>query len=237
MQLPKNDSTAIYLLAIPEGARQDARLVWGVKAEMRGLVLQKLPPKAVQTSFPPVDKERTMIQNHFAIVSSALVAFVLLFPCSITAKSAKPPKPAKPIVVRIDDVVDGAPVVTVKWEPNGYDVYTGPDIADPAIEDGGLITLFGVDQFGSINASENGWRFVDPTLPSDAPRNATDVVWIQHDWAGNGDLQIGFNCSKTGTYYRNPIYTSDANAGPATNQWVTVYSDDTIVVEFKARTP
>ena len=146
---------------------------------------------------------------------------------------------SKQIVVRIDDTENGAPTVTVKGAPNGYDLYTGPLVADPAIEDGGLITLYGVDQFGPINPSGNGWRFIDPSLPIDATSNATDIVWIDHDTTifGNGDLQIGFNTRNDGGYYINPLYSVDDSAGPATDKWVTVYTDRTIKVQFKAHAP
>ena len=43
-------------------------------------------------------------------------------------------------------------------------------------------------------------------LYSNAPnplRSAVDIVWIQHDIAGDNSLQIAFDSNKTG-YYRNP---------------------------------
>jgi len=176
-----------------------------------------------------------MRKSQVAIAFSGLAAVALIFSSSLMAA-----KPAKPILVRIDDTPDGPPKITVKGAPDGYDVYTGLEVANPDIEDGGLITLFGVDQGGLINPSGSGWRFVDATLPSDTVFNATDIVWIDHDFLlfGDGDLQIGFNTREDGLYYRNPdLVDFDDNAGPATNKWVTVYADATIVVEFKSRTP
>jgi len=175
-----------------------------------------------------------MSTRQIVVRSSTVAALVLLCMSSLMAA-----KKTKPILVRIDDTPDAPPTITVKGAPNGYDVYTGPEVVNPDVEDGALITLFGVDQAGTINPSGDGWRFTDPSLPADTFRNATDIVWIDHDFFlfGNGDLQIGFNSRNDGGYYVNPIYTSDASAGDATNQWVTVYSDATIEVQYKARTP
>jgi hypothetical protein len=175
-----------------------------------------------------------MKRIHLVVVAGALAVCGLLFPGGLTAKPVKRPQP---IVVQIDAAAHGGPRITVKGDPNGYDVTTPPGIVDPAIEEGGLITLFGVDQFGPINPGDNGWRFINPCLPADAYRNATDIVWIQHDWYVTGNLQVAFDSRTDGGYYVNPEYTNDASAGPATNRWVTVYADDTIVVEYRAGAP
>ena len=157
---------------------------------------------------------------------SALALLTLLLPYSLLAS---------PVIVRINDVPFAAPVVIVLNAPEGYDLYTGPGVADPSVEDGGLITLIGVDREGLI--PDVGGRFLDPRLPADAERNAIDIIWFQHDFDGpffQGDLQVGFNSAFPGVYYRNPDLTGDFNLGPVTNNWVTVYADDIIVVQFKA---
>lgn len=157
-----------------------------------------------------------------------------------------------PIIVRINDVPNAAPVVTIIGAPNGYDVYTGPEVANPEIEDGGLITLFGV-QDSLIPEEGKGWRFLDPSDPStlpplyfpDDPTNyrefvlAVDIVWIQHDTDGpffEGDLQVGFNSALPGTWYVNPEFRGDENAGYVTDKYVTVYADETVIVQFKPHT-
>ena len=158
--------------------------------------------------------------------SSALAFLALLLPCSLIAS---------PVIVRINDVPRAAPVITVLNAPQGYDLYTGPGVADPSIEDGAIITLIGVDREGLI--PEVGGRFLDPRLPADAERNAIDILWFQHDVDGpffNGDLQVGFNSAFPGVYYGNPDLIGDFNLGPVTNKWVTVYADDIIVIQFKA---
>ena len=103
-----------------------------------------------------------------------------------------------------------------------------------AEEDGALITLFGVDTYGSI--LDWGGRFVDPSLPADALRNALDIVWVQHDYSGplfGGHLQVGFNSAFPGILYGNPIYKGEDNLGPVSSKWKTVYSSSTLVIRFK----
>jgi hypothetical protein len=165
------------------------------------------------------------------VKSSVVVLLTLLLPCSLLAGQ---------IVIKINDLAVGPPEVEVDGAPNGYDVYTGPGVNNSAIEDGALITLFGVDTYGSI--PDWGGRFVDPSLPADAFRNAVDIVWVQHDFEGpflNGDLQVGFNSAFPGVFYANPIYNSDDELGPVSSKWVTVYSSAALVIKFKgpANTP
>jgi hypothetical protein len=155
----------------------------------------------------------------------AAVALFALLPVSSFADHKK----AKPIVVSINDVPNGDPVIQVQGAPHGYDINTvAPN--NPAIEDGALITLFGVDQGGSIPDWEG--RFVVPTAP-DPLRTAVDIVWIEHDFDlfGNGDLRVGFNSAFPGNYYRTVN-----SLGLVTDDWVTVYADDTLVVKFKPHT-
>ena len=138
------------------------------------------------------------------------------------------------IVVSINDRAVGPPEVKVEGAPNGYDINTGSLVNNPAIEDGALITLFGVDTYGSI--LDWGGRFVDPSLPANAMFNALDIVWVQHDYDGplfGGDLQVGFNSRFPGSWYRNPLYTGEDNLGPVSSKWTTVYSSSTLVVRFK----
>ena len=152
---------------------------------------------------------------------------------------------ADPIRVRINDVPNAPPVIQVKGAPAGFDIYRGEFVADPAIEDGALITLFGVDQAGTI--ADWAGRFTVP----DAPlwyRSGVDIVWVEHDVMGPfglGDLQIGFNSAYPGTYYFSPqlvnpetggLFIADEDLGPVTDNWVVVYADETAVVEVKPHT-
>ena len=119
--------------------------------------------------------------------------------------------------------------------PSGYNIYVGPLVNNPEIEHGALINLLGVDQSGSI--PEQGWRFVDSSLPAAAVRNGLQIIWITHDNSGpfcNGDLQIGFNSAFPGRHYANPIHTNDKNLGTPADEWTTVYSDDSLILLFKA---
>jgi len=167
---------------------------------------------------------------------NGLALLVSLLSCSLRAG---------PIVVRINDVAGGPPQIEVDGAPNGYDFCPCANLGviNPTVEDGGLITLFGVDTHGSINEpNECGWRFFDATLPPGTCHSATDIIWIQHDDNGpyyNGDLQIAVNSAFPGNYYPNPAVCPqlcDRSAGPATNQWTVVYADTTVVVLFKAET-
>jgi hypothetical protein len=173
---------------------------------------------------------------------SALALFLILVPGSLMASQ---------IVVKINDLAVGPPQVEVDGAPNGYDVYTGPGVNNSAVEDGALITLFGVDTYGSI--PDWGGRIIDPTPwqllpplynqndPTDPTNyrqfvNAVDIVWVQHDFDGpfqNGDLQVGFNSSFQGVWYRNPSLTGDEDLGPLSNKWVTIYSSPALVIKFK----
>lgn len=152
---------------------------------------------------------------------------------------------ADPIRVRINDVPHAPPVIQVKGAPNGFDIYTGELVAGPAIEDGALITLFGVDRAGTI--ADWAGRFTVP----DAPlwyRSGVDIVWVEHDVMGPfrmGDLQIGFNSAHPATYYFSPqlvnpetgeLLIADEDLGPVTDNWVVVYADETVVVEVKPHT-
>ena len=172
------------------------------------------------------------LQN--TIKSSTIALITLLLPGYLLAG---------PIIVRISDLrYPNAPEVEVDGAPNGWNFCTC-GIDTPGVEDGGLITLFGVDTYGSINEpNESGWRFSDPKLPSppDGCHNAVDIIWIQHDYYGpfqNGDLQVAFNSALPGHYYVNPLLCSsgDVGLGPLTYKWQVVYADPTVVVLFKAQ--
>ena len=143
---------------------------------------------------------------------------------------------SQPIVVRINSLAEGPPQIEAVGTPLGYNIYVGPLVNTSAVEDGALINLFGVDPSGAI--PDQGWRFVDPSLPADANRNALVILWITRDHSGpfgSGDLQIGFNRARPGHYYASPIHTHDKSLGPVPHKWVTVYSDDTLVLLFKLR--
>ena len=84
----------------------------------------------------------------------AIVLLTLLLPSNLLSD---------PIIVMINDVPNARPVITVIGAPNGYDIYTGEEVADPAIEDGALITLIGVNNwFQEPDAYLEDWegRFV-----------------------------------------------------------------------------
>jgi hypothetical protein len=75
-----------------------------------------------------------------------------------------------------------------------------------------------------------------------------DIIWLGHDVEGpfgNGDLQIGFNSALPGSYYFSPelvdpdtgeVFIDDEDLGPVTDNWVQVYADETVVVQFKPHT-
>src|SRR5262249_40975090 len=111
-----------------------------------------------------------------------------------------------PIVVRIKDLAyPNPPEIEVDGAPNGWN-FCECGINTPGVEDGGIITLFGVDAYGSINEPcEGDWRFSDPNFPSppNGCANGVDIVWIQHDFNGpfyQGDLQIAFDSAFPGHY-------------------------------------
>jgi hypothetical protein len=180
-------------------------------------------------------KGLVMNKVHNMIKLSALALFALLVPTSLMAG---------PIIVRISDLrYPNPPEIEVDGAPNGWNFCTC-DINTPGVEDGGIITLFGVDTYGSINEPcEGDWRFSDPGLPSpaDGCHNGVDIVWIQHDFYGpfnNGDLQIAFNSAFPGHFYNNPALCPrpcSVGLGPLTYKWQVVYADATVVVLFKAQ--
>ena len=164
------------------------------------------------------------------IRSSALAALALLLPGSLLAG---------PITVSIDDTAKGPPVIQV-LDSTEHIIYVGPLVNDPAIEDGALVILFGVDTGGSI--PNQGWRYTDKKAP-DPTHSAVDIVWIDHDDIfGGNDLRVGFNSRKPGTgWYTtpgpNPPPGADVNAGPVRPTWVTLYSDDTLVLKYRGPAP
>jgi hypothetical protein len=175
-----------------------------------------------------------MKQIQETIKSSALALLTLALPCSLMAS---------PTIVQIDASHEGAPTTTV-LNSEAYNIYVGPGVSNPDIEYGALVDLLGVDSwyeppYQSV-IPDQGWRFTDPKAP-DQTHSATYIIWIGHDYSGplwNGDLQVGFNSRKPGTgYYNtpgpNPPPGADVNAGPVQSDWVTIYSDDTLVLQFK----
>lgn len=140
---------------------------------------------------------------------------------------------ATPVLVRIDDSAFGPPVIEVFGAPAGYNIYTGENVNNFAVEDGALITLLGVDTQGTI--PDQGGRFVDPKLPTTATQNARDIILIEHDYDffGTGDLRVGFNSAFKGIWYNNPALTGERNLGPVKPYWVTVFSNAYVIVQFK----
>jgi len=140
------------------------------------------------------------------------------------------------IVVRINDQAFASPEIEVIGAPAGYNIYTGEAVNNFAVEDGGLITLLGVDTEASI--PDQGWRYIDPKAP-DPAHAAADIVWIEHDFDffGTGDVRVGFNSHFPGGWDTTPpsppVPGFDLNAGPVKPYWVTVYSDDILEVQFK----
>ena len=168
-----------------------------------------------------------MANIHDIIRSSALALLTLLLPCSVMAK---------PIVVSINDVPNGSPVIQVTGAPNGYALYTG--VADPTIEDGADILLYDVDLAGLL--PDWAGRFTVPNAPL-PDRSAVDIVWIGHDPGlfQAGALYVGFNSAFPGTWYANPGlpgWNNDADLGRVTDNWVTVYESKILVVRFKPHT-
>jgi hypothetical protein len=140
-----------------------------------------------------------------------------------------------PVVIRIRDVKGRPPSIEVIGAPLGHNVYVGPLVNDPQVEQGALINLFGVDPSGSL--PEVGWRFIDPALPANATRNALHILWLTHDRSGpfcSGDLQIGYNAVLPGNHYANPSHTQDEDLGPPASDWATVFSNETLTLLFRA---
>ena len=163
----------------------------------------------------------------------ALALLTLALPCSLMAG---------PITVLIDASKDGAPT-TQAINSEAYNTYVGPGVSIPAVEYGALVDLLGVNNWFELYPSvipDQGWRFTDPKAP-DQTRSAVYIIWISHDFGGplyTGDLQVGFNSRKPGTGYYgtpgpNPPPGADVNAGPVQSNWVTLYSDATLVLQFK----
>jgi len=176
-------------------------------------------------------KARLLEQVRLRIASSMLTLLALLLPTLLMAA---------PIIVAINDVPNGPPSIQVLGAPNGYDIYRGDCVADPSLEDGALITLFGVDTSGTI--PDWGGRFVVPNAPNQC-RAGVDIVWVQHDnlfscdLFGNNDLQVGFNSANAGVFYRTPtpgpsecLLSADVNLGGVTDKWVLVYASEQLVI-------
>jgi len=174
------------------------------------------------------------------IIASSALALAALLPCSLMAG---------PITVSIDDTAKGPPVIQV-LDATEHIIYVGPLVNDPAVEDGALIILFGAnlvsdpcDPFPAGGIPNMGWRFIDTKAP-DPTQAAVDIVWIEHDCGlfDTGSLRVGFNSRKPGTgWYKtpppNPPPGVDVNAGPVRPTWVTLYSDDTLVLRFRGPAP
>jgi len=179
-----------------------------------------------------------MSRFNRSIRATLLALVVLSLPCSLMAG---------PTVIQIDASHEGAPTTTV-LNSEAYNIYVGPGVSNPAVEYGALVDLLGVDSwyeppFQSV-IPDQAWRFTDPKAP-DQTHSAVYIIWISHDYGGplwSGDLQVGFNSHKPGTgYYTtpgpNPPPGADVNAGPVRSNWVTLYSDATLVLQFKGFKP
>ena len=174
---------------------------------------------------------------HRVMRSTAIALLTLTLPCGLIAG---------PVMVSINDTPSGHAVVQVKNAPNGWTIV--PDDGDASAIESGIITLIGVDVGGSINEpDENGWRWRDRTDWTELPPlyfppdpvnyrqyvTAVDIVWIQHDPI-TGSLQVAFDSAKPGTWFVNGgVFNSDQDAGPVTDNWVTLWADDTLILRFK----
>jgi hypothetical protein len=154
---------------------------------------------------------------------------------------------ADPTTIRIDASFAGAPTVQVLNSEN-YNQYVGPLVNVQQDEWGSLINLLGMDNVYTNGSwppagliTDREWRFTDPKAP-DPARAAVFIVWIDHDYGDgingfygpfySGDLRVGFNEKKPGHgYYRT------VNAYPIQLNWVTLYADDTLVLQFKGFLP
>jgi hypothetical protein len=147
------------------------------------------------------------------------------------------------VTIRIDASHSGAPTTEV-LNSEDYNFYVGPDVNNAAIEYGALVDLLGVDNvygWPGAQIADRDWRFTDPKAPDPAAA-AVFIIWIDHDYGDpvngyygplfSGDLRVGFNQHKPGGYYR-----TTANAVPIQSDWVTLYSDSTLVLQFKGFKP
>jgi hypothetical protein len=172
---------------------------------------------------------RALIGKLAHTIRTSALALLLLLPASAMAD---------PIIVAINDVPNAAPVIQVFGAPNGYHLNTGPIVANPNIEDGALITLFGVNNYyADPGAALPDWsgRFLILEAPN-PNRRAVDIVWLEHDfdWFGSGDLRVGFDSAFAGIYYANPnLFNGAEDLGIVTDNWVQVYTSDVILVLFK----
>jgi hypothetical protein len=174
-----------------------------------------------------------MIRFNRSIKATIFALVVLSLPCSLMAG---------PTVIQIDASHEGAPTTTV-INSEDYNIYVGPGVSNPETEYGALVDLLGVNNWFELYPSvipDQGWRFTDPKAP-DQTHSASYIIWISHDFGGplyTGDLQVGFNSRKPGTgYYStpgpNPPPGADVNAGPVRSNWITLYSDANLVLQFK----
>jgi hypothetical protein len=170
------------------------------------------------------------------IKSSALALLTLALPCSLMAA---------PTTILIDASHEGAATVQVLQSEN-YNFYTGPEVNNAAVEYGALVDLLGVDNVYNFpypwqgQIADQEWRFTDPKAP-DQNNAAVFIVWIDHDYGDfyngyygplfSGDLRVGYNQHKPGGYYHT------VNAAPIQSNWVTLYSDDSLVLKFKGFKP
>jgi hypothetical protein len=149
---------------------------------------------------------------------------------------AVPSLMAAPLIVSINDVPNAAPVVQVKNAPVGYDVIKPPDLppgyVDPEIEEGAAVVFWGLDLSDVLD--DWGGRLTVPNAP-DPARSSVDVVWIE---VYNEMLVVAFDSALPGHYYGNPDpdTNGDEDLGDVTDNWVTVYSSEQLVIRFKPHT-
>jgi hypothetical protein len=174
---------------------------------------------------------------HRQVTTSVLAALAVLLPGSLLAA---------PTTILIDASHEGAATVQVLQSEN-YNFYTGPEVNNSAIEYGGLVDLLGVDNVYNFpypwqgQIADRDWWFTDPRAP-DPTRASVFIVWIDHDYGDfyngyygplfSGDLRVGYNQHKPGGYYGTRSY-----AQPIQVNWVTLYSDDNLVLKFKGFLP
>src|SRR5882724_8688540 len=111
---------------------------------MKGKVMNKQRSALLATfEIQPEAKVLLIGEVRHTLALGVLALLILLLPCSLLAG---------PIILKISDLANSPPEVEVDGAPYGYDFCTCADlgIIDPANEDGGVITLFGVDRNGSL---------------------------------------------------------------------------------------
>lgn len=151
-----------------------------------------------------------------------LILLIMALPCSLMAA---------PVIVSINDVPNAAPVIQVKGSPVDYDILTGdelpPGYVDPASEEGAAVVFWDLNLVGILE--DWGGRFKVPDGLSET-KSRVDIVWFE---VWDFGLVVAFNSALPGVYYGPG---PDEDLGYVTDNWVTVYSSDQLIIRFKPHT-